>query len=172
MAEEHIAPGIVVMGRITGIFGVRGWVRVFSHTVPRSNILDYPRWLLGRAGSWEGHKLSEGRVHGKAILAKLEDCSDRDQAAGLMGYDIGVPRAEMPDLPPDEFYWADLQGLRVQTLDGIELGRIASLVATGANDVMVVQGERERLIPFLWASVVREVDLRAGLVVVDWDQDF
>jgi len=172
MADEHAAPAIVVMGRITGVFGIRGWVRVFSHTLPRSNILDYPRWLLGREGTWEEHKLSEGRIHGKAILAKLEGCADRDQAAGLQGCDIGVPRAELPELPPDEFYWTDLRGLRVRNSDGIELGRIQSLVATGANDVMVVQGERERLIPFLWSSVVREVNLEAGFVIVDWDRDF
>ncbi len=172
MVEEYSAPEIVVMGRVSGVFGVRGWVRVFSHTVPRSNILEYSHWYLGRAGGWAAHRLSEGQVHGKGILAKLEGCSSRDQAADLVGCDIGVSRAELPDLPQDEFYWADLQGLRVETTDGVELGRIDHLFATGANDVMVVRGERERLIPFLWQRVVRKVDLSAGLLVVDWDRDF
>jgi 16S rRNA processing protein RimM len=117
--------------------------------------------------------VAAGRAHGKILVARLEGCDDRDAAEALVGYEIQVPRSRLPDdLAPGEYYWADLVGLRVETLGGVELGRIARLFETGANDVIVVEGKRERLLPYVWQQVVREVDLGAGVMRVDWDPDF
>ena len=161
----------VRLGRITGVFGVRGWVKVFSDTAPATNILQYDRWYLEREGHWEAHELADGRTHGKGIIARLADCHDRDQAALLVGADIAVPRDQLPAAKEGEFYWADLEGLRVLTREGVELGRIDHLFQTGSNDVMVVKGDRQRLLPFI-DTVVCEVDFRAGVLIVDWDPGF
>lgn len=162
----------VVLGRISGLYGIRGWVRVYSHTSPRKNILSYSPWYLHRAGRWERFELKAGRVQGKGIVAQLEGCTDRDQAAELLQADIAVRREQLPKPGPDEFYWADLEGLEVQTTAGVTLGVVDRLFETGANDVVVVKGEREVLIPFLQPDVIRSIDLEAGLMVVDWDPDF
>lgn len=161
----------VVVGRIAGLFGVRGWVKVFSHTQPLDNILCYTPWLLLRNGQWTPVKPLAGRIHGKGIVAQLEGCDDRDAAAALVGCDIAIERSQMPPAEADEVYWADLIGLKVVTLDGVELGVVDHLLETGANDVVVVHGERERLLPYV-AQVIREVDLDGGLLRVDWDPDF
>ncbi len=166
----------VVLGRVSGLFGVRGWIRVFSYTDPRDRILAYPRWYLGPAAEGTGGRPVEvlgGRVHGKGILARLAGCEDRDAAAALIGLDIAVRREDLPPLAAGEYYWSDLEGLRVTTRDGAELGRVRRLFDTGANDVMVVDdGERERLIPFIQGRVVTRIDLDAARMEVDWDPDF
>jgi len=159
-----------VVGRISGLYGVRGWVKVFSETEPRANILTYHPWYLGA-----GHRpwgLAEGRPHGKGLVARLAGCEDRDQAAAVVGLEIRIRRDQLPWPGADEFYWADLVGLSVETLEGKPLGRVGRVFATAANDVLVVDGERERLLPFLWDRVIKDVDLGLGRIRVDWDPEF
>jgi 16S rRNA processing protein RimM len=169
--EVPAQPRMVVLGRVSGVFGVHGWVKVYSDTAPRNGILNYSPWYLGRPGRWQERRPLEGRVHGKGLIVALEGCEDRDGAALLVGSLIAVRREQLPTADADEIYWWDLEGLRVRTLGGVELGHISHLFETPGNDVLVVRGERERLIPFL-AGVVKEVDLAGGLIVVDWDPDF
>lgn len=166
------APRRVVVGEVAGVFGVRGWVRVYSYTEPKENILRLSPWYLGEAGAWAAYRLVEGRRHAKGIVALLEGCGDRDGAAALVGRQIAVYREQLPPPAEDELYWADLEGLRVLNLQGIVLGVVDHLFATGANDVLVVRGDRERLIPFVWDEVIREVALDRREMCVDWDADF
>ncbi len=165
-------PGMVVLGRIAGVFGVKGWVKVYSHTDPLENILGYSPWLLREASGWREYRLAEGKRHGKGLVARLEGFEDRDQASRLNGCDICVPRDRLPTLDDGDYYWSDLEGLRVQTLEGVDLGTVSHLFDTGANDVLVVKGDKERLLPYDWGQVVKRVDLEAGLIQVDWDPDF
>lgn len=162
----------VTLGRISGAHGIRGWVRVQSDTSPRENILGYSPWYLFRQGKRELRKVAAGRLQGKGVVAKLTACDDRNAAEELAGAVIAVPRSQLPETQPGEYYWTDLLGLAVRTVGGVELGRIEQLLETGSNDVIVVQGERERLIPYIWDQVIREVDLQAGVMLVDWDPDF
>ncbi len=163
---------MIIVGRVSGLFGVRGWVKVYSHTSPREGILRYKTWYLNRDGGWQAHVLEAGQAQGKGVVAKLAGFDDRDQAAPLIGTDIAIRREQLPELEPGEYYWTDLEGLRVVNLEGVDLGVVSHLFETGANDVMVVQGDRERLIPYTRGEAVREVDLQEGRIVVDWDPDF
>lgn len=164
---------LVTLGRVTGAQGLQGWLKVHSDTMPRENIGSYPRLLLRQKGAWQSWKVSAVRRQGKQVLLKLKGCNGREQAEALIGADLAVYREQLPELnDPDDFYWTDLEGLQVETLDGITLGRVDHLFETGANDVMVVSGERERLVPFIWEQVIRKVDLKQALILVDWDPDF
>ena len=111
-------PQRLVLGRIAGLFGVRGWVKVFSETEPREGILRYSPWLIG--SSDRPLRVLEGRVHGKGVVARIEGCDDREQAATLVNQEIAVTRDRLPPPRPDEFYWIDLEGLAVETLDGVQ----------------------------------------------------
>lgn len=168
--ENQAWPGLLVVGRISGLYGVRGWVKVFSETEPRDNILSYQPWYLGAEHNSRG--LVAGRFQGKGLVARLEGCEDRDQAAALVGLEIRIRRSQLPRPRADEFYWADLIGLSVETPDGMRLGRVDHLFATAANDVLVVAGDRERLLPFVWDRVIKDIDLELGRVRVDWDPEF
>jgi 16S rRNA processing protein RimM len=161
----------VILGRIVGLFGVQGWVKVFSFTEPREAVLEHGQWLLGSEGDWESVRIAEGKRHGKGVIARLDGVDDRDVAAGLIGRDIGVPRDTLPEAAPGEYYWADLEGLRVCHKDGRELGAVGHLLETGANDVLVVRGDTERLIPFVMDRVILDVDLDRGVITVDWEWD-
>jgi 16S rRNA processing protein RimM len=161
----------VILGQVTGLYGVKGWVKVHSYTEPREAILDYKDWLLLRDGDWQAVRLAEGKRHGKTVIARLEGVDDRDVAATYVDNDIGVPREQLPDAGRDEFYWADLEGLQVVHSDGRILGNVAYLLATGANDVLVVKGDQEILIPFVQGEVIKDVDLAAGVINVDWEWD-
>lgn len=144
---------------------------MFSYTRPREAILDYDRWYVKRQGEWQAAAISEGKRHGKTVIARLEGVDDRDEAAALVDCDIAVDRQAMPAADDGSYYWADLEGLQVVRRDGTELGHVAYLMETGANDVLVVQGEHERLIPFVTEKVILGVDLDNGVISVDWDWD-
>jgi len=163
---------MVTLGKINGVFGVKGWVKVYSYTAEQNSILSYKHWYLQQDGQWQKVKLLNGQRQGKGIVANIEGIVDRDQALALQGTLIGTMREALPKLPNDQFYWSDLAGLNVVTVTGQQLGKISHLFETGANDVMVVKGDRERWLPWLINDVVKLVDLDAGTVQVDWDPDF
>lgn len=163
---------LIIMGRVSGLFGVRGWLKIYSHTSPREGIVRYRDWYLKQGGDWRHYKLISGRSQGKGVVVQLQGIDDRDLAAPLVECDIAVQREQLPALESDEYYWTDLQGLRVVNLEGVELGVVSHLFETGANDVMVVRGERERLIPYTTGEAIQEVDLEHGQITVDWDPEF
>lgn len=161
----------VTVGRIVGVHGVRGWVKLLSHTDPIDNLLCYRPWRIALDGNEVELKVLEGRTQGKALVARLDGIEDRDQAMRLVGAEIRIDRAVLPKPRQGEFYWIDLEGLKVRTTEGVVLGVVSHLFATAANDVMVVHGDRERLIPFIRGQFVKSVDLDAG-IEVDWDPEF
>ncbi|MEM6405475.1 MAG: ribosome maturation factor RimM [Pseudomonadota bacterium] len=165
--------GLVELGHVTGAYGLRGWIKVHSDTQPRSHITTYSRLLLRLSDQWQPWQVACGREQGKYITLKLQNCDDCDRAEQLIGARIAVTRADLPGLTePGEYYWADLIGLTVQNLQATTLGTVQNLLATGAQDVLVLSGTRERLIPFVWQKTVHQVDLENGSLLVDWDEDF
>lgn len=164
----------VLLGRIVGVHGVRGAVKLESFTDPRAAIFDYKPWLLEHAS---GHcdEIAEARGHaqGKGLIATLPGVVDRDAAAGLVGARISVRRESLPEPEPGEFYQADLEGLQVVNPAGDDLGRVSHMFDNGAHDVLLTRDAtgRERLIPYVVDVYVKAVDLDAGRIVVDWDKD-
>ncbi|WML89892.1 ribosome maturation factor RimM [Thiothrix lacustris] len=163
---------MVTLGKISAVFGIKGWVKVFSHTHQLSGILDYAPWSLKVGGEWKPCKLLNGQVQGKGIVAQLDGVTDRTQAEKLIGCEIGIPRDRLHKLDDDEYYWADLIGMEVVTVNGVVLGTVDHLFETGANDVLVVQGERERLLPWVLDTFIKSVSLAEKRITVDWDPDF
>ena len=195
MIEEKSenAPGKIILGRITGVYGVKGWVKVFSYTDPMESIVDYSPWYIRaenrKQAPWTKVKLKAGKRHAKTVVAKFEHCNDRDQAMAYIGTEIAIEQEQLEALRKnDEYYWRDLIGLRVINRQDIELGIVKSMLETGANDVLVVSQETigedeseldeskpktiERLIPWSMHNTVIDVDLKQGVIEVDWDQDF
>jgi len=164
------ADKLLALGYISAVHGIKGWVKVHSWTRPMEAILDYQPWLLGE--DKRPVKIIDGRKQGKGLAALLPGFEDREQAATLVGLQIFVRRDQLPATAKDEYYWSDLEGLDVHTTKGEVLGRVERLMETGANDVLVIRGEREHLVPFIQGQYVTRVDLEAGLIEVDWDPEF
>ena len=167
-------PRGIVLGRISGLYGVRGWVRIFSYTEPREALLDYEEWLVGGPGAWTPVAVAEARTHGRTLVARLAGTEDRDAAAAWVGADVAVPRERLPATDEGEYYWADLEGLEVRHRNGRVLGRVSRMLATGAHDVMAIRPEgrdREILVPFVPGEFVLAVDLDRGVIDVDWEWD-
>lgn len=187
---------LVHMGYISAPFGIKGWVKVHSYAGAEGGLADYPTWWLGSSGGksassteWHEVVVEQSQVHGIEVVAKLAGCDDRDVAASLKGQTVAVPRDAFPQVEEGEYYWADLVGLTVRNNEGLDFGVVTSMLETGANAVMVVQQvvqqsavdgvqdkikqdkQHERLIPFI-ASVIKRVDIAAGLIEVDWGADF
>ena len=170
---------LIALGKITSVFGIKGWVKVYSYTDPMDQILDYPEWILQLNGRQLTVRLSSGKVHGKGLVAHLKGCHDRDEALKYQGAEIFVTATQLPELDEGDFYWHELEGLRVVTLEGVNLGVVDHLMSAGtANDVLVVRGDSqaidndERLIPYLMDNVVKHIDLEAGEIRVDWQPDY
>lgn len=169
-----------MLGKIIGFFGVRGWVKVYSDTDPRENIVTYSQWWLGDAKARKPIQVRSGKRSGKHVVAQLAGIESREQVEPLIGKEIAVLRAMLPKIDSDEVYWTDLIGCLVADAQGVEIGPVDRLFETGANDVMVVIDHRpesatlngEILIPWIRPSVITSVDLEARRIVVDWDPDF
>jgi 16S rRNA processing protein RimM len=162
----------VGVGKISGVFGVKGWVKIFSDTSPKENILNYSPWLLKKAGEVTSVEVVDGKLHGSGVIALIKGVNDRTQAEALLGSEILIRREQLPPPSEGEYYWADLIGLEVVTTEGVILGVVDSLFETGANDVLIVKGERERAVPFIKDQVIVRIDREAGRITVDWDPDF
>jgi 16S rRNA processing protein RimM len=163
----------LLLGKIVGLFGIDGRVKVESYTEPRTQIFKYRPWLLNRPDGEAEIDGAQGRAQGKGLVATLPGIASRDAAAELIGAEIWVRRSALPRAKRGEYYWIDLEGADVVTTEGVLLGKVSHLFATGANDVMVVRdSDRERMIPFVLKKFVHEVDLNAGRITVDWDPDF
>lgn len=162
----------VDVGKISGVFGVKGWLKIFSYTSPKENILNYSPWLLEKGGEVKTVEVVDGNLHGGGVIAQIKGVNDRNQAESLLGCEIFIRREQLPETAEGEYYWSDLIGLEVVTIEGSALGTVDSLLETGANDVLIVKGERERAVPFIKGQVIVEIDREAGRIVVDWDPDF
>lgn len=161
----------VILGRVSGVFGVKGWLKVQSYTEPRDNIIGFGAWTLRMNGVDRAFEVEDGHSHAGSVVTKLQGIDDRDRARDLVGADIVVPREQLPATKAGELYWTDLEGLEVRTTTGLVLGKVDHLLATGGNDVLVLDSTPERLIPFI-DGVVKQVDLEQGLIVVDWAPDY
>jgi 16S rRNA processing protein RimM len=163
----------ILLGRVIGAFGIRGDAKIESWTDPREAIFRYQPWTLRDAAGNE-RELSgvRGKPQGKHLVATFPGVDDRNVIEAMVGTEIYVPRSALPPPKPDEFYWVDLEGMRVINADGRSFGTVSHLFSTGANDVLVARGDKERLIPFVQPEFVTRVDFEAGEIGVDWDPDF
>ena len=162
---------LICVGLILGAQGLKGWVRVFSNTSPRDNIVNYSPWFIEQGDELKAVSVS-GRSQGKNVVAQLDGCDNRSSAEALTGCRILINPSQLPDLQDGDYYWSDLIGLQVESLQGEPLGMVGSMLETGADDVMVLNGDRERLIPFVMGEIVHEVDLERQRMVVDWSPDY
>lgn len=163
----------LVLGKIVGLYGVEGWVKLESYSEPRIRIFKYSPWFVGMADAAVEYANVKGRAQGKGIVARLPGVDSRDAAAALIGAEIRVLRSALPKPKRGEYYWVDLEGLDVFNLEGVAFGKVSHLFSTGANDVLVAKdGDRERLVPFVTGEFVKQVDIEGGRIVVDWDADF
>lgn len=168
------------MGRISAPFGIKGWVRIQPFTETTGGLTQYPAWWLDDGTGWKEYAVEQSQAQGADLIAKLAGIDDRDFAAGFKGRRVAIPREAFPPAETGEFYWADLVGLSVRNTEGLGYGVVTAMLETGANDVMVVQQsavdgdggkQQERLIPFI-AEVVKRVDVAAGVIEVQWGEDY
>lgn len=163
----------ILLGRIVGAFGIRGQIKIESWTEPRDAIFRYQPWILIDAAGCERQlEGARGKESGKHLVANFPDVDDRNVVEAMRGTDIYVPRSALPPPKPGEFYWVDLEGFRVVNVEGIDFGTVSHLFSTGANDVLSIRGDRDRMVPFVEPDFVKSVDFEAGLITVDWDPDF
>ena len=158
-------------GHITGVHGIRGWIKVFSNTIPREQITSISPWLLEIDGKLVEFKI-KGKKQGKLIVAHLQNCDDRNAALDFVNTKIFIRKDQLPELNSGDYYWSELEGLNVETAEGELLGTVDHLLETGANDVLVLKGDRERLIPFVMDEIVLEVNLDKGFIRVNWQADY
>lgn len=160
----------ITVGKIGSTYGVHGWLKIQAYTEFGASILDYQPWYLGQDDNWESIQVQDGKTHNNGIIAKLEGINSPEHARLFTGKLIAITRSQLPDLKPDEYYWSDLEGLTVINQHGETLGTVSYLIATGANDVLVVKGEKiEQAIPYLPGKFVTKVDLAKGEIHVDWE---
>lgn len=178
---------LVTLGRIAGVYGIKGWVKIVSSTRPIDAILDYDEWFVGFPGATKfATPLLEGKPHTSGLIALINNAKgqpigDRDEAARLVGAEIAVRRSAMPPTTGDEIYWFDLIGMAVQSSEGVALGVVEALTDNGAQDILVVRDEAakdaegqpvQRLIPFVRGPIIESVNLETKVIVAHWQADW
>lgn len=187
-ARDQPQDKLVTLGRIAGVYGIKGWVKVVSSTRPIDAILDYDEWFIGFPGATKfATPLLEGKPHTSGLIARINNAKglpieDRDEAARLVGAEIAVRRSAMPPTTGDEIYWFDLVGMTVKSSEGVELGEVIELTSNGAQDILIVRdrsGAKDedgkplrRLIPFVRGPIIESVSLETKLIVAHWQPDW
>jgi len=162
---------LVIIGKIISAYGVKGWVKIRPFTETAKNFIQYRTQFLSRnQKDWNSVEIKEIKIQGQDVVADI-GLTDRDQSISRKGYFLAIERDQLPQLPENEFYWDDLIGLNVIGVDHLGLGTVVGLIETGANDVLVVSGDKERLIPYI-PQVIKKVDIQNQLIEVDWDKEF
>lgn len=162
----------VVIGRFGRPHGLKGFVSVHSFTYPRENILGYQNWYAFINNQWQALTLLQIEARSKTLIVQVQGFSDRDTAAELTNVDIAIRNEDLPVLGPDEYYWHDLIGMTVINQKGQLFGKVLEVIATGSNDVLVIEGEKRYLIPYLPGQFILEINKDLGQITVDWDMDF
>lgn len=164
----------VVVGQLGSPHGIDGRMRMHSYTEPVENVLSYQPWFVQKKGAslWEKIHCKKVEHHAKGFVVFLDGITDRNAAMIYTLATIAVSRDHLPDLPEDEYYWSDLEGLDVKTPEGVLLGKVDHLFETGSNDVLVVKGEKEHLIPYLKGDTIIHIDIPNTTILVNWDPDF
>ncbi|MDA9557847.1 ribosome maturation factor RimM [Vibrio sp.] len=169
----------IIVGKLGATYGIRGWLKVFSHTDNAENLFDYSPWYIQKKGEWVECKVESWKRHNKGMVVKLEGVDIREEAHLLTNFEIAIDPAVLPELSEEEFYWRELFGMQVVTNKGYDLGVVSDVFETGSNDVLVVKanpkdafGQKERLIPFLEEQVIKNIDRKAQRIEVDWDPGF
>jgi len=165
----------VTVGKISGVFGVKGWMKIFSFTEPRGNILSYSPIYMSRKGEWVEMEVSGGRTQGKGVVMGLVNVTDPDQVLPLIGSELAIKSSQLKPTTKDEYYWSQLIGLTVVNMSDETLGQVDSLLETGAHDVLLVKNKEtktEQLIPYVMEEVIQLIDLDKGIIQVDWELDY
>lgn len=162
----------LVVGRFGRPHGIKGFITVHSFTEPRDNLLQYTDWHVHRGNQWQPLKILNLESNNKQIVALVDGYKDRDQVAALTNLEIGVSRDQLAPLKPGEYYWHDLVDMQVYNKSGQFFGKVVEIMPTGSNDVLVVQGEKRYLIPYLLDEFIKEINPEKGIITVDWDLDF
>ncbi len=162
----------VIIGRFGRTYGIKGWLRVEIYADINDPITHQP-WQIQQNNNWKVLDITDHKMHSNSLLVHIKGIDTPEEAKALLvGKTIALNQEQLPQLAENEFYWSDLEGLQVITTQGQNLGTVDYLLESKANDVLVVQGERERLIPYIPEQVIIKVDLEAKQIIVDWDPDF
>lgn len=159
---------IIPVGRFGAPHGVKGWIRVISFTKPESQIITYAPWNIKQGDKWVEFSFDEHALWSKKLVVLPSNFINRNEAEPLVNIEIGVSRDALPKLE-DSFYWCDLIGIEVKTVMGLNLGHIDSIMETGANDVLIIKGKQEHLVPFKRPEVVKSIDIEKGEMLIDWE---
>jgi 16S rRNA processing protein RimM len=185
MSEE--AADTLVIGKIVGCFGIKGWVKIHSYTDPAENFFGFDRCAVNTRTGQEPIEFDTGHRQGKGLVAHIKGVDERTLAESYKGLEIVTATSELAELDEGDFYWRQLQGMQVWCRDAsseehsdnrVLLGKVSQLIETGANDVLVVGAcegsydQRERLVPYLPDDVVTRVDLEKAVIEIDWFLDF
>lgn len=169
----------VVLGKLGSTYGIRGWLRIFPSTESPEGIFDYQPWYIQRDGEWQQISVENWKHHNQDLIVKLQGVDDCEAASAMVNCNIVVDADRLPQLQQGEYYWKDLLGCQVVTTSGYDLGKVAVMMETGANDVLVVKanpkdafGAKQRLIPFLDGQVIKRIDLTEKRIEVDWEPSF
>ncbi len=168
MADEMLE-----LGKISGHFGVQGWLKVYSYTEPMEQITQYKTWYLKKADNWKAYQIEQGRRQGKTVVVKIAGFDNNESAATLIGQTVAIQHQQLKKLSNKSYYWVDLIGLAVYNLEQVYFGTVIQLFETGSNDVLEVEDKgKTRLVPYIPDQVIKQVDLQAQRIDVDWDADF
>jgi 16S rRNA processing protein RimM len=159
------------MGRVSAPFGIQGWIKLRTFTEAADGLADHSLWWMRTAGGWKSVVVEEFAARPAATVAKLQGVDDRDAALELRGLEVAVTREALGEAKEGSIYWRDLIGLQVANLRGETLGEVEGMFETGETSVLVVKGERERMIPFV-PDYVKAVDRDAKRITVDWEAEY
>ena len=167
-----VSDDLIIIGKFGSAHGINGFVKIHSFTEPADNILNYQPWLVKQGKNWVSKTFDKVEKRNKFYIAKMEDCQDRNDAEKYVNCEIATHKDHLPKLNESEFYWHELIDMTVINKEQITLGKVTQVLQTGSNDVLIIDGEKRHLIPFLLENFIIKIDRKKSEITVDWDIDF
>lgn len=166
----------VIIGKIVGVYGVRGWVKIVSFTDKINDIFNYKPWFIWCKTRWKLLQIETWKLIGKKYIVKFIDFKSREFAMLFNQSDLVIDRSNLPSLYTEEYYWIDIIGCKVITVQGNNVGYVVSIIETGAHDVLVVKinsnnliKTKNCLIPFILNKTIKHINVLDNTVIIDWD---
>ena len=162
----------IIIGRLGRPYGIKGWIHAFAESDQADSLLKYSPIYIDNGAGWKELEIDQKKAHGKSFILHVKGMDTPEEVRRLTSKHVAITKSQLSRLEEDEYYWADLIGLNVVGVDGVQFGQVKELVRTGPHEVLVVEGVSRHLIPFLLDKYVMKVDLAKKEIIVDWDPEF
>lgn len=156
----------ILIAKIQAHQGLEGWLKAYSYSETKKKFSNYTSFFIKKDGNYIHLQVEKVLVE-KSVKIKFKGFDNREDTQDFIGKNLFIDSSQLEPLKNNEFYWKDLIGLNVHLENSNKIGIVSDIIETGSNDVLVVNGEKEFLIPYILGESIKDIKLEEKIIVID-----